>query len=259
MLFNKKFDLIVSLGEDCACTSYLRRYHLQDFSYPFDWLTKASFETRIELLTNNFTSFLELSNLRKIDKKGNIVDKNCDYYEDIKSNFYFYHDFPNGQNISVSYPIVKAKYERRINRLYSEIDRASNILLVWWSRESKHSEQNFISAYDNIKKHFTSKNIFLLAIEYGKDKKVLLGNGHILLLNYDNISYKHNKMWNETMGNEDNNNLVFKHIKLRRTFYYHYKQAIYKFVLFFVNLLPTHELRAKYRLKLRQYMFHAKL
>lgn len=37
MLFNKKFDLVISLGEDCACTSYLRRYNLQDYSYSFDW------------------------------------------------------------------------------------------------------------------------------------------------------------------------------------------------------------------------------
>lgn len=44
MLFNQKFDLIFSIGEDCACSSYLRRYNLQDYSYPFDWLTKATFK-----------------------------------------------------------------------------------------------------------------------------------------------------------------------------------------------------------------------
>ena len=26
MLFNRKFDLIISIGEDCACSSYLRRF-----------------------------------------------------------------------------------------------------------------------------------------------------------------------------------------------------------------------------------------
>lgn len=58
MLFNKKFDLIVSLGEDCACTSYLRRFNLQKYSYPFDWLSNASFQTRIDLVCNDFKDFL---------------------------------------------------------------------------------------------------------------------------------------------------------------------------------------------------------
>ena len=63
MLFNQKFDLIFSIGEDCACSSYLRRYNLQDYSYPFDWLTKATFKTRLDLLLNDFQGFLEKENL----------------------------------------------------------------------------------------------------------------------------------------------------------------------------------------------------
>lgn len=53
MLFNTKFDLVISLGEDCACSSYLRRFNLQRCSFPFDWLTYAPFKNRIDLLCNN--------------------------------------------------------------------------------------------------------------------------------------------------------------------------------------------------------------
>ena len=58
-----KYNLFVSLGEDCACTSYLRDCKLQFASFPFDWLTHASFEKRIELVCNNFKDFLNFNDL----------------------------------------------------------------------------------------------------------------------------------------------------------------------------------------------------
>lgn len=84
MLFDKKFDLIFSLGEDCACTSYLRRFNLQEYSYPFDWLTKADFFTRMDLLINDFKGFLEKDNLTQLDKStfNGSVDEFNDYYWD---------------------------------------------------------------------------------------------------------------------------------------------------------------------------------
>jgi len=94
MLFDRKFDLVISLGEDCPCTSYLRRFNLQDYSFPFDWLTKASFETHINLLVNDFENFLNKENLVLIQKPENTnVDNKHDYYKDTVLDFYFYHDF----------------------------------------------------------------------------------------------------------------------------------------------------------------------
>ena len=51
-MFTNKFDLVVSMGEDCACAMYLRKSSLRDASYPFDWLCHATFERRIECLKN---------------------------------------------------------------------------------------------------------------------------------------------------------------------------------------------------------------
>lgn len=33
-MFTNKFDLVVSMGEDCACAMYLRKSSLRDASYP---------------------------------------------------------------------------------------------------------------------------------------------------------------------------------------------------------------------------------
>lgn len=133
MLFDREFDLIFSIGEDCAYSSYLRRFNLQEYSYPFDWLTKADFTTRIELLLNNFSGFLQKENLSQIDKSTyKVVDEFNDYYKCAKTDFYFYHDFSNTLPFSKSYPLVKAKYQRRIERLYKQIAHSKDILMVWW-------------------------------------------------------------------------------------------------------------------------------
>src|SRR5574344_713276 len=135
MLFNKKFDFIVGIGEDCACSTYLRKFNLQNRSYPFDWLTKAPFSNRINLILNDFQNFMNKENLHRIEIKDVITDTNCDYYEDIETELYFYHDFAKNTPFEISYPLVKAKYDRRISRFYEQIKKSENILFVWWSRD----------------------------------------------------------------------------------------------------------------------------
>lgn len=130
MLFNTKFDLIVSLGEDCACSSYLRRFALQECSFPFDWLTNAALSMRIQLLENDFDIFLKKENLHMIPRPV-VSDVHCDYYEDKKTTLYFYHDFPIGIDLEESFSSVKEKYNRRIQRLYKMVNTSKKVLFVW--------------------------------------------------------------------------------------------------------------------------------
>ena len=151
MLFDKKFDLVVSLGEDCACTSYLRRFNLQDFSFPFDWLTKASFETRINLLIDNFDNFLNKENLVLMQKPENTkVDNKHDYYKDTALDFYFYHDFKSNTDFEKEFTEVKNKYSRRIERLYNAIQNSERILFVWWSRDKHQNEKVVVDLYKKL-------------------------------------------------------------------------------------------------------------
>ena len=53
----KKYDIIYSIGRDCACASYLQQNGLRLTSGPFDWLTNAGFEDRFELMLNDFQCF----------------------------------------------------------------------------------------------------------------------------------------------------------------------------------------------------------
>lgn len=126
------------LVEDCACAMYLRKSSLRDASYPFDWLCHATFERRIECLKNHFDGFLEKENMRRLDKPTTgLRDLENDSYEDVNTGFYFYHDFKENVPFDIVFSGVKNKYERRIERLYKNIEKCKKVLFVWWSRDKR--------------------------------------------------------------------------------------------------------------------------
>lgn len=173
MFLDKKFDLIFSLGEDCACSSYLRRFNLQEYSYPFDWLTKADFSVRVDLLLNDFKGFLEKENLIKLDKntfKGDKDEKN-DYYWCKKTDFNFYHDFDNKMPFDEAFLCVKNKYQRRIQRLYKQIKSSQNILILWWSRDKHQDIDKVIKSCEALLQKFNNKNIYMLLIEFAEQER----------------------------------------------------------------------------------------
>ncbi len=156
----KKYDLIFSIGEDCACSDYLRRNNLQIASYPFDWLTAAPFESRIHLLVNDFKDFLNIEDMKILPRSINpIADTHCDYYENTRTKLYFMHDFPIGLPIEETFNEVKAKYSRRIVRLISQIEKANEVLIVWHGRQNLLDDEQILIAYDAIIKRFPCKKI----------------------------------------------------------------------------------------------------
>ncbi len=258
MLFNTKFDLVISLGEDCACSSYLRRFKLQDYSFPFDWLTKANFRTRIDLICTDFAGFLNLQNLEIMAKPTNRpVDKGHDYYKNAHNDFYFYHDFPVGIPLEQSYPFVKAKYDRRIHRMYRLIKNAQSVLFVWWGRSKTQNLQQVEEAYLALSARFPKQNIFLLLIEPRQEFQILnLKEGHILVYRYDNLSYTDN----ETMGNVANNEQVFRQIVKKFSIKVCCKKVLYKLSKIPVEILPMPtNRRKKLRQALKEFYFKEKL
>ncbi len=209
--FENSFDLVISLGEDCGCASYLNTHSLRCASYPFDWLIKASFETRINLISNDFSGFLKKENLQPLIKVSDLSDPHHDYYEDKKTGFYFYHDFPAGIPLKNTFPEVKEKYKRRIKRLYQTINIAERILFVWLSRDKKISNNSILAAYDQLSQKFPQKQLFLLVLENGENNTEILSD-YILKLTYDNASFSDPAL--EWQGNKEKNDDVFSQIKL---------------------------------------------
>ncbi len=253
MLFDTRFDLVVSIGEDCACTSYLRRCMLQEFSYPFDWLTKAPFANRIELILNDFSDFLKKEDLYQLEKpKNGDVDKKCDYWADKKYDFYFYHDFRVGEPFDDEYTKVKEKYARRIKRFYEQILNSKNVLFVWWSRNKHQNLDTINDYYVKLSQKFPNNSIYLLLIEYREnEEKIFLANKHVIISRYDNISFEHNKNWNETTGNEINNLEIFSQIKMNRSLHWRIKYLFYCILKIFIEIIPFKSIKRKLKRKLK--------
>lgn len=187
MLLDKKFDFICSIGEDCACTSYLRRFNLQGSSYPFNWVCNASIKNRLNLIYDDFKCFLNKEDLVFLDKGSyKSAHERC---HNIKNDLWFPHDFPSDEPLDSSYDAVKAKYERRCHRLFQEIDKANFILFVCFTREKLIGKDDLLMHHAKLQDKFKTKDINLLIIE----KKEINGfeydeiNDSILKISYQSM------------------------------------------------------------------------
>lgn len=185
----KKYDVIFSIGSACLCSQMLRRSGLQFCSYPFDWLAGCDFSGRIDFLVSDFKDFFNREDFHFTGKDNADEHNPCDVYENNKTGIAFNHDFARGVPFDVSYPAVKAKYDRRINRLLNDIDSHKNILIVFTEVPSGNSENInddiLISGYNKIIQRFPNKNIDLLYISCTPNKSERQIGEHIFKLAFD--------------------------------------------------------------------------
>ena len=152
----KKYDLIFSIGEACFCSSTLRSLNLQDASYPFDWIGGCSFAERCNLIVNKFNNrFFEKDDLEYLDTAP---QENNYVYINKYNNLSFNHDFPVNVPFDEAYKLSKAKYDRRLKRMYENIDKASSVLLVYMELPSdnhiEYADELLINAFNSLKNFF---------------------------------------------------------------------------------------------------------
>jgi hypothetical protein len=250
----KKYDFIVSIGRDCACTMYLRNNNMQFKSYPFDWLTNANMKKRFELILNDFKDFLNIEDLMLIPKYSHIPnDNNHNYYESKKSEFYFFHDFPANVELEGSFPEVKAKYDRRIKRFYEQVKNNEKVLFVWlYHGENDLSDEEIISYGSKINEKLNKKiDMFI----FETNKSMQADQYNITFLN-DNIRKCICNLYsagfdNITQGNEELGNKIFKEniklkIGLKQFLNKKIKQKAVKFISAFI---PDKQKRKNFRVK----------
>ena len=216
----KEFDFICSIREDCACTSYLRRFNLQEATYPFDWLTKPGLKTRVDCIVDNFNDFLEKKNFKILPKTQKLLDNKNDYYENVALDFYFYHDFPIGVPFEEAFKNFKEKYNRRIKRLYRKIKSGKDILFVWYSKDKILENKLIMDSYRRLAEKFKKQNIHLLVFENDSNRDDIFYLGldkNVLKVISDFASYDKSDPFNEVMGNVQRNGEVFSQIKFKRS------------------------------------------
>ncbi len=157
--FPKDFDVIYSIGTDCTCAQHLNKLGLRTVSGPFDWLTGvSSIFPRLDLILNRFQCFIDQEHFYYDDR-----DKlKCDPYRNEKTGFLHLHDFPAGVPLKESFPAVREKYLRRIDRFENNLRSGKKILLVWFTNEPTADEARLIELCCRIKEELGGQIYFLL-------------------------------------------------------------------------------------------------
>ena len=125
----KQYDIIYSLGINCACAEYLRKHHLRTKSGPLDWIMSSDIYAPFKTILDEFKIFLEFSYLSADICDDEALNIKCVH---TKNQYILVHDFFKDKTISEQENDVKQKYLRRINRLYSDLNSSKRILFCWY-------------------------------------------------------------------------------------------------------------------------------
>lgn len=127
------YDLFCSLGGSCASSHQLKERRLRVASLPFDWLfctDDRTLENLTECFRCDFGNWLLRGNLRELapEERGQSKIFQC---KDLATGYRFIHDFHRDPAAGDEYDEVKAKYDRRIQRLYEFLNAASRIAFLF--------------------------------------------------------------------------------------------------------------------------------
>lgn len=123
------YDAIFSLGDLCLSSIQLENNNLRPYAGVLDWLASPNMDDVCQLLSNRFAGFMELENLRI----GGATDTGMIWVTDDAYYMISSHDFEADKNSLThlaTYPEVKAKYDRRIQRFLNKISTCQRILFV---------------------------------------------------------------------------------------------------------------------------------
>lgn len=213
----KKYNIIYSIGRDCACSFYLQTNKLRTTSGPMDWITTADFKQRFDMLLNDFEDFMNPKYFEFLPKNPNVFnDEKCDYYRNRKTGFDFYHDFPINIDFKESFPSVAEKYNRRIKRFYKNIKENNKVLLVWFSHYTNTNNDVIIDLCKKFCKKM-KKNIDFLIIEHTENlhtpQKTLLAK-NIIKWNLHTRDIDGTDVVN---GNKELVNTIFQNYQIKTT------------------------------------------
>jgi len=247
---NKKYDFVFGIGEACSCTQVLRTCNLQFASYPFDWLFGSDFTGRCNIIASGFDKFLEKDELEFSYEERSI---SCFAYRNKYNDITFNHDFSKNIPFDTMYEDVKNKYNRRINRLLENIDKANSILIVYIETPTINhphvSDDKIIEGYNIIKSKYQNKVIDLIYLK-NDDKKYEVNQ---LTDNITVFTKDYKKRNTDIDYKVDKKKLIpfFKKYKLNNSSNIIFKKSILKFL---INLIPNKKTRQSLRKKYHIYL-----
>lgn len=160
----KNYDIVIPLGTFCAASYHLRQNDLQVESYPFDWMGFDTVKIGAEIVANDCKDFFVKERLvRDEGDNGNHIP-----YVQVPEHYLFYHCIDKDLSFDEACKKAKAMFDRRIKRLYENVNKAKNVLFVA-AHNNPVTQQEAIDAQSILAKKFPKQNIDLLVIDCKDD------------------------------------------------------------------------------------------
>lgn len=170
---SNEYDLACSLGANCSAAHQLKFRNLRRFALPFDWTYMKESECLRSLadgFRNNFANFLLKENLQKLEgTETSAAHSDKVQYKDVCTKLHYYNHFTKELNDNGEYEKVKQKFDKRINRFLSFIDKSDRILFIL-SSGIGFEIKDLHYFVDTICELYPNKNINIRAIFFGQEK-----------------------------------------------------------------------------------------
>lgn len=176
--FAKSFDVIVPLGPACMVASALKRSGWRFCSLPFDWVGGGSMLRRCEYMANGFTDWMVREYMEYLHDMDGMFEKER-AFRNIKTDFYYVHDFRDKADFDANFERVKTKYARRIARYQALCKNSRRILFMWMDSDFTLSpepdgDEELKQALDVLQSTYPHAEISLLYIR--EEQGLNLGN-----------------------------------------------------------------------------------
>ena len=163
-VFKTKYDLICPIGEWCGPSLWMRKLGLRSCSLPLDWVGLAPMKVFVDQICGDFANFMRAENL-KLLKESDDPEFGLNEYIDTATTLQSHHDFPYGVPFEKAYPVVAARFARRIARLYERVGTAHRTLFVHFARQRPASREIVLDCAARLRGKFPGSDLDLLVIE----------------------------------------------------------------------------------------------
>lgn len=126
---------IISIGCNCDSTMFLKKINKKNESFPFDWIW-----SNIDFIYNTFnTDYFEFTEVQKLNAVWDkphphtyIFNNNCKGGKNRICSAISVHDadYKSKKQYEMMIPEINNKYKRRFNRLYNELNKSGNNIIL---------------------------------------------------------------------------------------------------------------------------------
>lgn len=165
-VFDKTYDVVVSLGQWCAVAMAMKKCGLRSASGPFDWMGGGCpIGSYVDMLTTNFSGFFLKENMKKL---GDVPGEGTEHWKDMQQGWEIRHEFRVGVPFDVNYENFQALVRRRAERLFGLLRSGRRVLFVHWRAEGRYRSDDVVAAMRRLRAAFPESVIDAIVIQTEK-------------------------------------------------------------------------------------------